>query len=106
MGCIFCPLFFCEFRNWIYIKFIKPTAGDYRSVSHKAAAKKAGEDKLAAFGWYATLREVSSEGHTDDIMKAKPAHEVFALVLYKRATNKVEYRTNVFLSEDNLNKKK
>ena len=75
-------------------------------MNHKAAAKKAGEDKLTAFGWYSTLREVSSEGHTDAIMKAKPAHEVFALVLYKRVTNKVEYRTNVFLSEDSLKKQK
>ena len=75
-------------------------------MNHKAAAKKAGEDKLQSRGWYATIREASENVSTDNYVKGLPAFEVFAFIADKRVTNKVEYRTNVFLSEDSLKKQK
>lgn len=50
-------------------------------------------------GWYSTLREASADLSTDDAIKAKPAHEVFAYILSKRMNNKVEYKTQVIMSE-------
>lgn len=45
------------------------------------------------------MREASPDLSKDIEIKKKPAYEVFAYILHKRENNKVEYKTNIILSE-------
>ena len=54
---------------------------------------------MQGFGWYSLIREASKDISTDDTIKAMQAIKVFAAILYNRASNRIEYKTNQLLSE-------
>lgn len=93
------------FKAWLFKKYIKPINVEYRTAEHKAAAKAAGEDTMAVFGWYSTLRAASENITQDAYIKSLPAHEIMAYVMYNRMNAQISYKTDLAFQKMQKQKK-
>ena len=83
------------FKTWLIKRYVEPVSSEYRTSEHIAAAKAGGEDKMGAWGWYNSLRTASPHIMHDSLLKAMPAHEVFAFIAYNKVSNQISYKIDL-----------